>query len=97
MSDLSSIPLADLIAEIRRREHSLNPALPAAQIVAAEAAATGLAPAAILGRRRTRRLAAARARCMAALYHLGYSSPEVGRVFSRHHSTVLNALKTTTP
>ncbi len=95
IANLSTIPIPDLIAEIRRRESKQNPSTLAAQIIAAESESSGIEPAVILSRVRTRRVANARMRCMAALYRLGFSSNEVGLAFRRTHGAVLNALKAT--
>jgi chromosomal replication initiation ATPase DnaA len=96
MIDLSTIPLADLVAEVARRGQSRrNLSTAADQIIAAEAASSGIAESLIRSRRRPRPVARARMRCMASLYHLGFSSPEIGLHFDRSHGAVLHALKVT--
>lgn len=49
----------------------------------------------IMGRRRTERIALARMICMAAVWQAGFSYCVVGRVFKRHHGTVMHAVKKT--
>lgn len=95
MTDLSSIPLCELVAEICRREKLAAPEAAASAIVAQVATATGIDSAIILSRVRSAPVAAARAHCMAATYRLGFSSLQVGRIFGRCHASVLHALKTT--
>lgn len=93
--DLSTIPIADLIAEIRRRNpiSASSAASNASEIIARVSAETGIDPAYILSRCLTRRVTKARMRCMAETYRRGFSSTEVGDAFGRDHSTVLHALK----
>lgn len=93
MIDLTTVPLSDLIAEIGRRAGTKTARSAAAAIIAAEAVASGLSPEIILSRSKTKLVADARKRCMAAVYRLGFSSTEVGKAFGRDHATVLHALK----
>ena len=97
MTDLTTIPLAELIAEIRRRDGLLADPIGrhAAEIVAAESDSSGIGPTVILSRVRSSRVVAARHRCMTALYHRGFSSTAVGQVFNRTHGAVMNAVHAT--
>jgi hypothetical protein len=62
--------------------------------VATVAAAFGLRATDIMGRSQTRKIAKARAVAMAGMHQAGFSLTDIGRFFSRDHTTVLHALKT---
>lgn len=63
-------------------------------IIADVAERTGISVTAILGRGRTRAVADARAQAMAEVRHrLHLSYPEIGRVFDRDHTTVIQAVR----
>jgi chromosomal replication initiation ATPase DnaA len=47
----------------------------------------------VLGRRRTRRIVAARHNVMVALRARGWSTTRIGQILCRDHSTVVHALK----
>lgn len=47
----------------------------------------------VLGRARTAQVAAARRECWIHMKELGFSYPEIGRIWNRDHSTVMHAIK----
>ena len=47
----------------------------------------------VLGRERTAQVAAARRECWIHMKELGFSYPEIGRIWNRDHSTVMKAIK----
>lgn len=108
MSQLSEIPTADLLREIAGRisrasaPYVLDPTERGeliqawgAQIVREVASSFGVSVSHIMGRVRSERIAKARQVAMAGLWQLGFSSPEVGKFFSRDHATILHAIKRT--
>jgi len=63
------------------------------RIVDQVASAFGVAPAEILGRRRTPRVAKARMVAMAGLCHEGFPNDEVAQYFDRDTTTIAHALR----
>lgn len=57
------------------------------------ASQTGLAVAELTGRGKTRKLADARSMVARHLRSLGWSTPKIGRLLNRDHTTIINLLK----
>jgi hypothetical protein len=47
----------------------------------------------VFGRRRTKRIVAARTQCILFLKDLGWSYPEIGELMGRNHSTIMGYVK----
>jgi chromosomal replication initiation ATPase DnaA len=62
-------------------------------ILAEECEQLGVAFDAALGRRRARRICAARYRCWSRLRAIGYSYPGIASVSGRDHTTILHGLR----